>query len=559
MSTVSGGSVYLCYDIRGIQQFIFSVPKLKYVVGASALIWQFDEEHVGRAIDALEGSPAELIFSGGGRGTIRCRSTESAEQLKRLLVAEAHRLGLDLRIGIDADIGEALRGAEELYPFVPDSLEGEPCRASGLWPITLERSAGFASDRAPKGIHPKVWLRRSHAVERTGSRNRDVLGNRIIEAMHKRLPEDLSSRPLTFFTLVKDDEELEREQQEAGRAAERALGNRNRWAVLAMDGNDMGAQFRAFGQRGREETEQWLTSMSRTLKQCTWEALGEALAEMVTDWWENEGRDCREEVTNRVTGEVVLPFRPLIAGGDDVICLCHCAYAMPLAIGISRKFSDKSAAAEHADRLWPATGGRLTISGGIAYTSVNLPLYSSIPYAESLLASAKGGFRRHKPKNQPTPAALDWEHITESMLDTPAARRNRDLRFHDADCHDVEIVLTRRPYAIESELGSLLQLQERLAAAIPRSVLAEALHQFRRPWSDRVRWLAGTMKHHRQLDQWLREWPEDGGTWDLGSTWRWEKEPAEDGTGGRRSTSFIDAVLLLEERHRMTQRQPQYV
>jgi len=558
VSSTSSPSVYLCYDIRGIQQFIFSVPKLKYVVGASALICQFDEEHVGRAIDALQGSPAELIFSGGGRGTIRCDSPGTAERLKQSLVTKAHRLGLDLRVGIDPDIGKALREAEELYPFVPDSLEGEPCRASGLWPITLERSAGFASGRAPKGIHPKVWLRRTHAVERNGSQRRDALGNRIIEALRDRLPDDLTSRPLTFFTLVKDDEELEGEQREAGRAAERALGRRNRWAVLAMDGNDMGAQFRAFGQHDREETERWLTSMSRTLKQCTWEALVEALAEVVAKWWNDEGRHDVPAVTNRVTGEVVLPFRPLIAGGDDVLCLSHCAYAMPLAIGISRKFTDKSAAAENADRLWPATGGRLTISGGIAYTSVNLPLYSSIPYAESLLASAKGGYRRHKPDGRPTPAALDWEHITESMLDTPAARRNRDLRFQDADCQDVEIVLTRRPYAIDSELESLLQLQDRLAA-LPRSLLAEALHQFARPWSDRVRWLVSTMKHHRQLDQWLREWPKDGGTWDLGSTWRWEEEPAEDGTGGRRSTSFIDAVLLLEERHRMTQRQPETV
>ena len=35
---------YLCYDIKGIQQFIFSVPKLKYVVGASLLIDEFDRK-----------------------------------------------------------------------------------------------------------------------------------------------------------------------------------------------------------------------------------------------------------------------------------------------------------------------------------------------------------------------------------------------------------------------------------------------------------------------------------------------------------------------------------
>ncbi|MEA2061393.1 MAG: hypothetical protein U9P10_12985 [Thermodesulfobacteriota bacterium] len=38
--------IYLCYDVKGIQSYIFKIPKLKYIIGGSALIDQFDKETV---------------------------------------------------------------------------------------------------------------------------------------------------------------------------------------------------------------------------------------------------------------------------------------------------------------------------------------------------------------------------------------------------------------------------------------------------------------------------------------------------------------------------------
>ena len=132
MSSFERESWYLCYDVRGIQQFIFSVPKLKYVVGASLLIHEFDESAGRKLLKSLNMPEEALIFCGGARGTFKCDSQGAAEKLRDALVSEASNIGLDLRIGIDPDISEATRGADQLYPFVPESLEGEPCRASGL-------------------------------------------------------------------------------------------------------------------------------------------------------------------------------------------------------------------------------------------------------------------------------------------------------------------------------------------------------------------------------------------------------------------------------------------
>ncbi len=58
-------SVFVSYDIKGIQKTIFSVPKLKTIIGGSAQIALFDDS-INNLIDKLGG--VHKVFSGGGRG-----------------------------------------------------------------------------------------------------------------------------------------------------------------------------------------------------------------------------------------------------------------------------------------------------------------------------------------------------------------------------------------------------------------------------------------------------------------------------------------------------------
>ena len=550
-------SCYLCYDVKGIQQFIFSVPQLKYVVGGSLLIYEFDTKRVVQAAQSAGLTSVAKIFSGGGRGTFKCESRDQAEHLRSYLVTAAMEIGLDLRIGIDKDLSQAIHTADDLYPFIPESLEGEPCRVSGLWPTTLEESKGYREEN--RGIHKLIWERRNRAIQRdeTGRNNADALSQSIVADLKKlgSLPEDLRKRELIMLRAVRP------ELQDEARAADAALGKRNRWAVVAMDGNDMGSQFRVFSQehngQPHEHFERWMQAMSCSLEHCTRQAFLEALAEAVTNWWKDSVADGKLDDAITEDGRVVLPFRPLILGGDDVVCICHVSYAMRFAETLARRFNELSREESNQvkgkgiDVLWPATGGELTISAGIAFTGVTLPLYTSIHYAESLLASAKGGFRSEGGDGRPTPAAVDWENITETMLDTPAARRARELRFYDGDLDGMEIVLTNRPYKIGKELADLHQLAERLdrEEKVPRSLLAEAVFQLRKPWAQRTRWITSIAKHNRFLFEQLNEIE------DLCEKDREKRSWSQTEKEGKRvrTTRFVDAVSLLDESHRMTQ------
>lgn len=546
---------YLCYDIKGIQQFIFSVPKLKYVVGASLLIDEFDRKAGGG-----EGvSGAEAIFTGGGKGTFSCNSEQIAENLREKLVKRAHENGLDLRIGINAELSEATRHADDLYPFVPDSLDGEPCYVSRLWPVTEKNGVEIKGENnTSEWIHPLID-NRAKAVRNRSERKLDT---DVLNAIRTRLPEDLLTleakyqTSLEFLTVVGAEAEMEPDEKELAQAADAALGNRNRWAVLSLDGNDMGCQFRAFEETkpSDEKKKTWMTAMSGYLRQCTREAFYEGLTAAITAWWEKAKENQRLLKLYDQARTVVLPFRLLILGGDDILCLCHSSWAMTMAETIIETFHAKSkevaqdAQKKGIEQLWPGTGGELTISAGIAYTGVTLPLFLSIPYAESLLGSAKAKFRKDKKDGGPTPAAVDWESITESMLDTPSARRRRDLSFKDKDL-DKEIVLTMRPYRVfpnenkpkETTLQNIEQLKAKLSK-IPRSVLTELMTVLTLPWGERVGRLTAMAVQNPKIMEWL-----DDGITDrdkLGSCWVEEEN-------NKRCNWFLDALLLLEEEKRM--------
>jgi hypothetical protein len=191
------------------------------------------------------------------------------------------------------------------------------------------------------------------------------------------------------------------------------------------------------------------------------------------------------------------------------------------------------------------------MSAGILYSKVSFPLHMAIPYAEELLSNAKNAFRlppdaHGSTPTQPTPAAVDWDSITDTLVDSPQARRNRELRFQDGE-RGFEVRLTQRPYVMEPNgelpnLEQLLLLKSKLANAnLAPSVLARILPSLRRPWSERVAFVASVAKRHPILMAQL--WEDDI---ILGEAW----QQIDDTT---RTTGLPDALLLLEEEHRMAQ------
>jgi len=544
----------LTYDIRGIQKAIFAVPKLKCIVGASEQIAGFDH-----AVHAEFGS--RCIYAGGGGGAVELPADEIARST-RVLTERAHQLGLDLRVGTGDSLSEA-KANDRLFPFVPSASDGPPCSISGLYPV------GPNEAWKPKrpDVHRIIGARLDAGdADQFGQKLADAVKTQVNALIQHGSDHEAFEMPWRFFKNVNtesiDDDEDDRDEADAGSAA---LGGRNRWAVVAMDGNDAGNQhLRAQqlvndGQWQQKFRDDWARRMSGHLRTITRESFVAAAASAIHQWIEDG--DWRDSVVRRGDStHLVLPLRPLLIGGDDIVTLIAPEMAFDFVSELSSRFATEATEAatafqnETSQALWPATANELTISAGILLVKTTYPLHAAIAYAESLLASAKGKFRgKSDSAGGPTPAALDFDIVTDTMLDTPTMRRRRELTFHDDDLGRL-ISLTRRPYRIEQPsdpatdpvetIKDLRAMTRELfsgSEALPGSVAADLMQVMMRPWSARVQYLVSlTRKYPNLVNHLNEEDPEN-----IGRYWQ--------STVHEQSTSFVDALLLAEHHHRIAQ------
>lgn len=527
-------ALFLCYDIRGIQSFIFKIPKLKYIIGGSALIDRFDRV----VVKEITEPNCKYLFSGGGKGTFECNDSDAADNLMQKIISAAHAIGLDIRFGRDEDFDKAGRDNMELYPYIPEMIEGIPCPASGLYPVSK-------SD-AEKGFAHKIVQQRLVSKGEQGD-------EKMYRWFEKSLLEGkipwhatFDTSKAEFFHNVDSKDEYGNDDQ-ARKAGAKSLGNRNRWAVICMDGNDMGAQLRYMTNEvkpSKPEMVKWVQAMSVSLDRCTQEAAKAGIKRVVSEWAGSQKFN-----TSNADDSVILPIRPIVVGGDDITIICHVSYAMVFveeAIRVFNKTSKMEMEMEQKKNglsLWPATGGELTISAGVLYCPVSLPLHTAINYAESLLASAKSRGRKDAVDGKPTPASIDWEQVTDSVVDTPAARRQRELIFTDNDTNKL-VVLTSRPFTL-GEFEEIKALAEEYKK-IPASTRQKVLPAMRQGFSDRLAFVAEIAKHQSGLAAHLTEKGYEIGS---GKT-RWVYKTINGKE--EQSTPVIDALLLLEESSRMT-------
>ncbi len=518
---------YLCYDIRGIQSFIFRIPKLKYIIGGSALIDCFDRYTIPSLAKELG---VELLFAGGGKGTFYCDESK-IQSVKSAILAKAGEIGIDIRFGQSSKYDEASKNANELYPFMPKSLNGKPCPVSGLYPVEDGKEHYIVKKR--------VFMK--------GEKMFRYYENELFKDVE--WPADVAEfKDSEFFHNVKDSDDASDNNGKLGAAV---LGKRNRWAVVCMDGNDMGSQMQykiqelKDGKISEQDMPKWIQKMSSAIDNCSREATRQGIWAVLRAW-----KGSKDDNGKRGEGSV-LPIRPIVVGGDDVSVLCHVSYAMIFVDTVMKVFNEVS---KKTPEAWPATGGNITISAGVLYCSVSLPLHSAMGYAEALLASAKTRGRKVKKQaavdaNTPTPESVDWESITNSVITSPADYRQKNLLFMDESSNiNKQICLTSRP-CTWTEFKEIEKLSNSYKE-IPATIRYRVLPAMSKSYGERLAFVAEILKNHPTLANDLAA-PCDSGTYDscFPKPSKWVELEVE---GKKRlTTPVIDALSLLEEDSRM--------
>jgi len=319
------GDIHLLLDTRGIQEYIFRAPKLKTVIGASAIIKHLNDVVIKEAVENITGSKENITYSGGGNAEIRCSSQDEAEKIADYVQEYCSQKGIILVSGYGSDYDSARKVLNAKKRVIPSGVRksltpfDKPCNLCLSEP-------GFELLKEDDA---------SRYICRTCSAK--ISFPYVKEIWYKDFGE-ISDRFVSDF--------------------EKSGIESSRMAVVAMDGNRIGSLF------AKSENK---PEFSRKLDKITRGAVTETFSEYFR---------------NQKSGTIF--FRPLLLGGDDFIAIIDPDKVVDLVIDVCHEFQSKS----HAEpEIFSNT--ELTISAGIAFVHTKYPLWRAITLAEDLLENAK--------------------------------------------------------------------------------------------------------------------------------------------------------------------------
>ena len=204
-------------------------------------------------------------------------------------------------------------------------------------------------------------------------------------------------------------------------------------AVIHADGNGVGARLNRWkmktgapngsGMADKVRQEMHVEEFFYTMRVAVRRAVVGAVEKTFQDWT-----------------EPTLPYQFLMLGGDDLLLICRPCFAF--------KFLVEYALGLRAIKL--ADGQPLTIGAGVAIASHHFPFHRLHHLAEALAGSAK----RLSRAVSPAISTVDWQVVTQSWTEDPAALRRRESHPVYRGAEGVEqLALSGRPYAILGEDG----------------------------------------------------------------------------------------------------------
>jgi hypothetical protein len=473
------------FDTSRIQAYIFASNRLREQVGASYLVSQATEDWI-YAILRGEGDPStafsptnlapeglerdrdwhledqpeplperavELLYCGGGNAYLlfahRAAALAFSMALSRKLLTEAPGLRIHVaHISFDWH-SEALGGPEGVFSQAQQKLDAakqqyQDARLLGLGVSLVCRSSGL----------PATGL---DFEEQTRPVSAEILAKvepRLLDEADARLREQLRDPhkhddELNRYAFSRDFDDLGRERGESSYIA-----------VVHADGNAIGSRFHAIikqnsaaGQNRQCISE--LQALSDAVKVVSNSALRTTLQEVLLPAFKSKHFEgfVHNLPHEKRTGKPILPFRPLVYGGDDTTFVCDGRLGLSLAASYLQAFED---AAKELPR------GPTSACAGIAIVKTHYPFQRAYALSEQLCQSAKTLAKslvkkdsaEMIPSSPPIPlipSALDWQIAQSSISDDLAGIRARDYQVSfKEDNTPVTGHLNLRPLLIDS-------------------------------------------------------------------------------------------------------------
>ncbi|WP_045217688.1 Cas10/Cmr2 second palm domain-containing protein [Desulfonatronovibrio magnus] len=404
------------FDALGIQEYLFGSNKLAENIGGSYLVDQAMKVWLPQQADHLGISKSKLVYNAGGNAVFQL---DDMEKEAKPLAVKFSKVLLEKSPGLNI----------ACYHY----------RNNPGTPLNVALQEAFAGLRKVKsqrtyGLHKLLGFGVTQLCETgtqepavryysSGADNR-FLGPSALAKVSERYKADGYLKE-QYDSIVSDNYDFPTELDDLGRST----GEKSYVGVVHIDGNSIGGKLQdILNRKGADED---LIQEIKHFSAKVQDAGTQALQNVVSFLMDNiEGNKCAQSFElKEKSGKILLPFRPLVFGGDDITFVCDGRIAFDLAHACVKKFHERSGF--HA-------------CAGIALCKNHYPFYRAYSLAEQLCVNAKE-YVRNKGKEC---SALDWH-----VLSGGPERSIRDVRKEQyvKKLSTGEIHLTCRPYQMLPE------------------------------------------------------------------------------------------------------------
>lgn len=444
------------YDVSGIQNFIFSSPKLKENIGASLLVQKIFEKDLLDIIKKLSDNekilekdwwkysdfrmlqdssiPMEVIYIGGGNALIAYRNKEYFDRVTKELAKCVYEKSYSL-LKVSSAFAEVMpdnANFSEVMKKLQDDLRSIKAKIFQSLPLT---GIGINATSSLDGF----------ALE-YGKEN-SIVAEKKLEAYGKYKSE--------YEKRLKLPEEMDGLQWPVEFDHINPVEAKRYIAVVHIDGNSMGKTIQnSIGDEPDfEKAVLLMRELSRKISRHYEDAMKNTIEFLrqklqATDYVTFDKNE-KETLKDYLNIEKYFPLRILILNGDDVTFVTHGKLGIPLA----KKFLEE---VEKVPLNLMVNGQSKAIEmsacAGVAVVKSHFPFYRAYELSEDLISSAKNKAKKKARKegangSEKVPSALDV-HVIQSGITTDLETIRKKYYTRDNE------PLQARPWIInQSDLG----------------------------------------------------------------------------------------------------------
>lgn len=393
------------YDLSGIQNFIFSTNKLKEIIGASKIasmalfenipdmLGEDSEKWKKEKFSFESVDTKKIVYIGGGNALMVFDSENTEKQFtKELSERIFFQSGGAIRLCSASIILSENKSLAENQRKLMEKLDAEKKKPGNLMPSLCAPFVAYDNN------------------------NYEALVYENGECLTRSRRAKLKAYPLqskAFRSVLPDGKEFTTEFDKFAKD-----GEKNYLAIIHIDGNTMGIKIREF-----------VESLKTTIIPSFDEMKN--LSVKISELYKEVLRETASTVFKETDGE--LPFRPIIADGDDITIMLDSHYAFKFVETFFENLNGKEIFGE---------GFVPTAAAGIVFSKISFPFSVAYDLAEQCCRNAKKETlnREGSPKN-----SMDFQVIYSGVNENLNTMRNEIYKTDTTGSH------IRRPYIVDDK------------------------------------------------------------------------------------------------------------